>query len=632
MSLIEWPEFTYAEQTPDITNARSMLEYAFNLAYLGTFDAAQSMQAYLDYGWSANNTNIVYLGSGYAPLTNTGTVKFTNTNNGSGFTVTAKATGAYFSPGFYPSPETLGRGEASLTINFVGKNSANRTRQTLDETVNTSFTHNVGYTEDANSSSTLFKDGLDTASKLDDVVLKLASSNYDLSKQVHTTTRDTYTEKHTDTLDALYNKAAGTAQEVYQSLKISNEYAKTEIGNTNGSSSVVESVSEVSSIVNRDVQNRTFDTKDVSHRYSLDEAISADGDTVSSETEGTSFKAAYGDQNVINAVLSHTVSSVEKSNDNLGIQQSSASETLDVAYADVALRKLTISLDESTDEITHDSGNSDKTSEVYDLSKFNYSDAVNSFTFSFKEINISGTTANGDEKDDVYKLSVDADIKTADYSITTKEFTHNDLNAFSTDDLGALYDNARQIKDYADLYKEEELPNQDDIESLFADFELAVKDIALLGDNTIKVFSLAGLQVDAGRGDDTVLGNIGRDILAGGAGKDILTGGRGADIFVFNSALDAKTNVDVVKDFSAAEGDQLLLDTSVFTGSQAFHLSRLASQAAITNNTIAGVIYDSTSGKLYYNADGLVDHTVQFATLTAHPLLDQVNVSFLPVL
>ena len=45
-------------------------------------------------------------------------------------------------------------------------------------------------------------------------------------------------------------------------------------------------------------------------------------------------------------------------------------------------------------------------------------------------------------------------------------------------------------------------------------------------------------------GNDMISGFSGNDTLYGGAGNDTLTGGAGYDNFVFNTALNASSNVD----------------------------------------------------------------------------------------
>lgn len=66
--------------------------------------------------------------------------------------------------------------------------------------------------------------------------------------------------------------------------------------------------------------------------------------------------------------------------------------------------------------------------------------------------------------------------------------------------------------------------------------------------------------IDAGAGNDTVIGNgqdngiiggDGNDVISGKGGLDTLTGGKGADVFVYNSVSDssAATGIDLITDF-----------------------------------------------------------------------------------
>lgn len=68
--------------------------------------------------------------------------------------------------------------------------------------------------------------------------------------------------------------------------------------------------------------------------------------------------------------------------------------------------------------------------------------------------------------------------------------------------------------------------------------------------------------IRGGRGGDVLFGDDGDDWLAGGRGDDTLSGGRGADTF---SAAEG-AGLDLVLDFSAAEGDRVELEPGlVFT-------------------------------------------------------------------
>lgn len=109
--------------------------------------------------------------------------------------------------------------------------------------------------------------------------------------------------------------------------------------------------------------------------------------------------------------------------------------------------------------------------------------------------------------------------------------------------------------------------------------------------------------VSGGNGKDVVNGNGGDDYLAGGDGKDVLTGGEGEDVFVFYTAL-SKKGADVITDFE--QGDDLIgLYTPIF--------SALSGDTDLSDNIVNGnsaldandyLIFDSSKGALYYDADG----------------------------
>jgi len=114
--------------------------------------------------------------------------------------------------------------------------------------------------------------------------------------------------------------------------------------------------------------------------------------------------------------------------------------------------------------------------------------------------------------------------------------------------------------------------------------------------------------LDGGAGDDLVDGGNGSDIINGGLGTDILTGGNGNDIFVFDTALGGG-NVDTITDFDANNNDKINLENSIFTAFGATTGTLSAANFVANAGGIAGdgndfILYDTTTGNLYYDADG----------------------------
>jgi serralysin len=121
-------------------------------------------------------------------------------------------------------------------------------------------------------------------------------------------------------------------------------------------------------------------------------------------------------------------------------------------------------------------------------------------------------------------------------------------------------------------------------------------------------------------------GNAGNDTIYGGAGKDVLTGGAGYDRFVFNKKP-GSTNVDQITDFRH-DTDMILLNDTTFTGVG----TRLdpgefyaRSGAVSAHDSSDRIVYDTGSGRLYYDADGNKvggAAAVLFCTVTNKPFLD----------
>jgi len=148
--------------------------------------------------------------------------------------------------------------------------------------------------------------------------------------------------------------------------------------------------------------------------------------------------------------------------------------------------------------------------------------------------------------------------------------------------------------------------------------ELANTIVGNAGDNILMGFA----------GNDNLKGSGGSDTLSGGAGKDVLTGGTGQDFFVFDTAANA-TNVDKITDFNFGDNDKVQLSKAVFKGFN--HLGSLtndefyaAAGAKAAHDASDRVIYDTASGKLFYDADGQGGAAaVQVALLgsATHPVL-----------
>lgn len=139
-----------------------------------------------------------------------------------------------------------------------------------------------------------------------------------------------------------------------------------------------------------------------------------------------------------------------------------------------------------------------------------------------------------------------------------------------------------------------------------------------------------GNALAGGGGNDVLNGAAGNDTLYGGGGADWLFGGAGQDVFVFNTALGA-TQIDSVRDYSVAD-DTIWLDNAIFTkfaatGALNAAYFRVGAAAADANDYI---IYDSSTGALFYDANGNgVGGAVQIATLSAGLAL--TNADFLVI-
>ena len=110
-----------------------------------------------------------------------------------------------------------------------------------------------------------------------------------------------------------------------------------------------------------------------------------------------------------------------------------------------------------------------------------------------------------------------------------------------------------------------------------------------------------------GDGVDTLSGGDGDDTLYSGAGADTVSGGVGHDVFVFDNPAGGGT--DKISDFSALD-DEFAFDDAVFHslagGIDAGNLVFAVKPAAQDADDY--LLFDTKSGKLYYDDDGSGSH------------------------
>ena len=134
-------------------------------------------------------------------------------------------------------------------------------------------------------------------------------------------------------------------------------------------------------------------------------------------------------------------------------------------------------------------------------------------------------------------------------------------------------------------------------------------------------------------GNDTLVGGAGNDTLVGGAGNDTLVGGAGSDRFVYNTS---GLGNDTITDFNNSQGDKIVLDKTIFTqltSAAGNGFSKGNEFAVVTSELSAStssafIVYNSSSGALYYNANGSLsgfEEGGQFATLNNTPTLTANN-------
>jgi uncharacterized delta-60 repeat protein len=162
------------------------------------------------------------------------------------------------------------------------------------------------------------------------------------------------------------------------------------------------------------------------------------------------------------------------------------------------------------------------------------------------------------------------------------------------------------------------------------------ENMALTGASVANITGNALDNVLAGNAaNNQISGGAGNDRMHGNGGNDTLSGGAGADIFVFDTALNAVSNVDQITDFSSAQGDVIWLDNDVFTAlgaAGAMNAAQFHAGAGLTGSTSiaqgVGIYYNTTTGGLYYDADGFGGSAaVKFTSVIGNTVLTATSFS-----
>ena len=129
-----------------------------------------------------------------------------------------------------------------------------------------------------------------------------------------------------------------------------------------------------------------------------------------------------------------------------------------------------------------------------------------------------------------------------------------------------------------------------------------------MGGNDFLAGSDGADSIVGGAGNDTIFGDAGNDWLEGGTGNDQISGGGGQDSIVFREF--GAANADTVTNFSGG-WDNLRFDHNGFTqigavGHFASGDARFFAAAGASGGHDADdrLIYNTTTGQLYYDADG----------------------------
>ncbi len=124
----------------------------------------------------------------------------------------------------------------------------------------------------------------------------------------------------------------------------------------------------------------------------------------------------------------------------------------------------------------------------------------------------------------------------------------------------------------------------------------------------------------------TLVGNAGNNTVDGKAGNDTIYGYGGHDTIMFDTTLNASTNVDHIVDFSVAN-DLVDLAHSIFSSLPTGTLSPNAFYVgSAAHDADDRIIYKSANGAMFYDSNGnAAGGSTEFATLSAGLALTSTN-------
>jgi Ca2+-binding RTX toxin-like protein len=133
------------------------------------------------------------------------------------------------------------------------------------------------------------------------------------------------------------------------------------------------------------------------------------------------------------------------------------------------------------------------------------------------------------------------------------------------------------------------------------------------GDDVIKAAGVAAnaiaLAIDAGSGDDSIVGSLNGDMIVGGTGRDHVAGGRGNDTISLGVASDiyfwrAGDGNDVV------EGDlgNDMLDFTASSATEAIAVSAVAGRTLVQRGTLAGSVDMNNVERLFFHGTAATDN------------------------